>query len=337
MLGALGLMAMIAPAHAADIDAWNVDRFPREQAIVGSDGWVGGYDADSWYGWNAGEYALSITDDANEDVGAGDTYGNGAPSDNWIVRGDAVGQGVTDVVLFMNDNDGIGIVFNNNKKGTFYLALYSGDSAPPPLSRVDQPGLFLYRVENGTAEVIGNGRADRNLDLTNGAELSADINDGHILVSINGRTSIEVDDASPLPPGQSGLYAYNAGSNNNDDTYAGFDSIRVVWHDDDSDKIADDVDNCEKASNADQKDSDNDGLGDACDPTPGGDTDTDTDADADSDTDTDTDVYDSGDIAGFLSDEPLGVGTCGCQTSSGMAGALPMILALLVGLRRRAG
>src|SRR5262245_22959586 len=110
MFGVLGLLTMASPARAADIEAWTVDRFPRDEQIVGNDGWKGGYDNDPWWGYDGGNYALSASDDANEDVGAGERYGEGAPSDNWIVRGDDVGQGVTHAVLFESDDDGIGIV-----------------------------------------------------------------------------------------------------------------------------------------------------------------------------------------------------------------------------------
>jgi hypothetical protein len=334
----LGLMMVAQPARAADISAWVGDRFPRNEAIAGNDGWIGGYDGDPWFGLeqNGESYALSASDDANEDVGAGETYGPKTPSDNWLVSGNLVGQGVTSVVMFESDDDAIGLTFSNDTNGNFYLAFYSGDSAPPPLGRVDRPGVFLLRVEKGSAEVLADGRVGRNVDVTEGVELVADINDGHIVVTVNGEQAIEVDDPSPLPPGQSGFYAYNSGSNGNDDTYAGFDVIRVDWHDDDSDAIVDDDDNCEKNANADQADADGDGLGDVCDDTPGNEGDADTDADSDSDTDADADAdVDGNDVDGFLTDEPLHVGTCGCETSR-VAGLAPVLLAFALGLRRRA-
>lgn len=328
----LGLMMLAQPARAADISAWVGDRFPRNQEIAGNDGWIGGYDGDPWFGLeqNGESYALSASDDSNDDVGAGDTYGQGAPSDNWLVSGNDVGQGVTSVVMFENDDDALGLVFCNDTKGTFYLVFYTGDSAPPPVGRVDRPSVYLYRIQKGEAEILGDGRVGRGFDTTQGVELTADLDDGRILVTVDGETVIEAEDAAPLPPGQSGFYAYNSGSNDNDNTYAGFDVIRVDWHDDDSDAVPDDDDNCEKTSNSDQTDTDKDGLGDVCDDTPGTDGDTDTDSDADADADVDQD-----DVDGFLSTEPLHVGTCGCETSAA-SGIAPMLLAFVLGLRRRA-
>ncbi len=45
----------------------------------------------------------------------------------------------------------------------------------------------------------------------------------------------------------------------------------IVIPDADSDGVPDDADNCPDDANADQTDTDNDGIGDVCDPTPGGD------------------------------------------------------------------
>src|SRR5688572_1053740 len=153
MVGIYGLVMLASPALAGEIPAWSQDSFPGNDYLVGNDGWIGGYEGDPWAGvdGNGGSFALSLTDDANEDVDGSEEYGNNSPSDNWIVRGDAVRQGVTRVNLFMSDDDGIGLVFNNNAKGTFYLALYSEDSAPPPLQRLERPALVLYRIEDGIA------------------------------------------------------------------------------------------------------------------------------------------------------------------------------------------
>jgi hypothetical protein len=347
---------LVGAAFAADIPAWNVDRFPEEGYISGADGWQSGYDGDGWVSYDRGRYALSYSDDNNRDVGMGDAYFVGAPSDDWLLRGVDVGQGVVRVTMFESDNDGIGVAFNNDGAGATYIAVYSEDSAPPPEDSVERPTLLLYRVSGGVGRVLASERVERGVDIERGVELSTDVNDGQVQVRLNGSLMIDVTDPSPLPPGQAGLYTYDAGSTNYDDTYAGFDSISVAWHDDDSDGVVDDTDNCEKASNSDQKDTDGDGLGDVCDPDPSegdtdtdtdtdSDTDTDTDADTDTDTDTDTDAdsdtdgdvnLDSDELAGFLSDEALSVGNCGCQTSTMSAAALPFLAGLLFARRRRA-
>lgn len=81
----------------------------------------------------------------------------------------------------------------------------------------------------------------------------------------------------------------------------------VPFVDTDDDGIPDDDDNCPDDYNPDQADSDDDGVGDACEEPDGG-TDTDVDTDTDSDSDTDTDADADADSDG---DTPVAYGATG--------------------------
>jgi len=308
------LVLMLAlPADAGTIEAWSRTDFGDAEPMAGIDGWANGYAEDAW--WGEGGRALSATDDNTGNSGS-DRYGSGWAADNWIIRGDAVGQGLTEVLLFNEDDDTIGLVACANGTDSFYLAAHTENGAPPPVS-TDEPLAYLLKVSAGVAEVLGTDRSE--LRPEDWSRLSLDIDDGRLTMRLNGRVVVEVDDPEPLPPGRSGFYAYDAGyDGGGNNTNAYFDSIEVWWQDADGDLVPDDTDNCEHDKNPGQADHDDDGLGNDCDPDwPPEDTD-------DPGTE-DTGPLDDDVTAGLL---------CGCATG---APTIPWLLALLAPLvlRRR--
>jgi uncharacterized protein (TIGR03382 family) len=315
----LALLAL-ASAWADPLPAWEADTFGNGQYIAGQPGWTNGYTNDPWYGQDG--YAYSTTDDSvDQDV----DFGVGTAIDNWLIHEGNVGQGTTEVALINEDDDTIGIVACHDGEGTFYLVAHSRDSAPPPLSGVGEPTIFVLRVQDGSTELVGSVPAS--LESNDWTSLSLDTDDGTLTVRLGGVVILTWADPNPLAPGMSGFYAYNSGydGGGGGNTNAYFDSIRVSWSDEDDDTVADDTDNCEEAANPGQEDSDHDGLGDACDAPP--DTGGDADTDADTDSDDDHPFHDEDVIAGP---------GCGCS-QTGAGPLLPGILLLLglTGLRRR--
>jgi uncharacterized protein (TIGR03382 family) len=255
-----------------------------------------------------------------------------------------VGQGETVAELYNEDDDTIGLVASHNGSNTFYLAMHASDSAPPPYDFVTSGTFAVIKVDGGSATVLG--EAAGALDGADWNQVVLSVQDGRVAVTHNGVEVISVVDSAPLPPGKSGLYAYDAGYEylDNGNTNAMFESVEVSWYDDDDDGIVDDDDNCEKDANPGQEDSDNDGVGDVCDGGDGdadtdsdtdSDTDADTDSDSDADTDTDTDTDADTDGTPLGEDEITAKGACGCAAAGGVAGVLPLLVALLFTRRRR--
>ncbi len=313
------LLALALDASADPIEAWTRADFGDGSPMVGRDGWEGGYAPDTW--WGEGGRAYSLTDHNNGDS-SGERYGSGWAADNWLVRGDAVGQGYGVAQLYNEDDDTIGVVACLSGGDSFYLAGHTENSAPPPAD-VSGPTAFLLKVTDGVAEVLGADRAE--LRREDWSELVLRIDDGRIEYTLNGRSVVAVDDPAPLPPGQWGLYTYDAGHDGGySSTEAFFDSIEVWWHDEDDDGEPDDTDNCEYTANPDQQDHDGDGIGNACDQ----------DWPPD-DTDVSDDTGDT-DHSGRppLDDDVTAGVNCGCTSA---AGGLPWVLVLLapLGPRRR--
>ena len=77
---------------------------------------------------------------------------------------------------------------------------------------------------------------------------------------------LEAEDDGFTPDGDIGYYAYDAGGwSYYGETETFFGNMTVYLMDDDEDGVADDSDNCEFEANPSQEDSDDDGIGDACD------------------------------------------------------------------------
>ncbi|MCB9763485.1 MAG: hypothetical protein H6739_27205 [Alphaproteobacteria bacterium] len=253
------LLALLTPAIAGTIPAWDADFSLDEGDLVGRDDWEGGYDDDPWY---VAEGVVYVATDDN--VGDFDRYGDGSPADNWIVRGDAI-QDVAFTVDWVNeDDDTIGVVFNHDGRDNFYMLIVTANSAPPPMSDPDEPWGALIKVVDGDPEILTDGPVDWEVEQELAFEVTMD--DGNVTFALDGREVMSHTDDDPLPAGMVGLYSYNSGYDGGwGNTNAWADNLEVFWLDADDDEVADDVDNCELEPNTDQADEDDDGIGDACD------------------------------------------------------------------------
>lgn len=324
------LPGLVAPAvaPAAEIDLWLKGQFGSDGPLAGQDGWVHGFDEDPWYTDGDGAYTDS---DLNNSDTPGATYGSGWAADNWIVRGELVAEGGIEAEYTNEDDDTIGVVMAHDGDATFYLAGHSDGSVPPPMGTIDDPTLFLIRVEAGAATVL----AARVLDLSGGPHLvRLDRDDERLTISVDGALQLQVDDPAPLAAGQAGFYAYDTGDDGWGGTEAWFDGVRVFAWDEDDDGVADDLDNCEEIANAEQVDTDADGIGDSCedaaaDPGGGGDS-----ADPTSPGAGDPDTG----AAQAVSEALYVTSTCGCRTGGQPPyGWLPLALPLWALTRRRPG
>jgi MYXO-CTERM domain-containing protein len=323
------LMLYVALAHAGEIELWADDSFGRDGDLAGNNDWTNGYSDDLWYSYD--NRAYSMTDDRYS--GDFDAYGQDTAADNWMIRGEEVRQGVVRIEWGSDDDDAVGLVSNHDGDDSFYMLVYSEDSVPPPLYETDdRPELILYRVEGGDAKVLKRVRAAY-ARTTN--DLSLEIDDGVLTATLNEDTFFAVEDTSPLPAGQGGMYAYNSGEDGgNSSSYCWISSIEVSYVDEDDDGIPDDTDNCENVSNPGQADWNDNGIGDACgDPEP-----------EDTDEPVDTSVPDTGTggtgvPSGLTGNIELEAMSCGCSSSSSRSGSraswggLVVLLGLV--LRRR--
>lgn len=322
-------MLYVALAHAGEIELWTDSSFGQDGEMAGHGGWDNGYSDDPWYSYD--NRAFSMTDDRVRGEFGG--YGEGTAADNWLIRGEDVGQGVVRIEWGSEDDDAVGLVSNHNGNDTFYMLIYSEHSVPPPLSETDdRPELILYRIENGNGQVLKRVRSDY---ATSRNYLSLEVDDGVLTASLNGDTFFAVEDDNPLPAGQAGMYAYNSGEDGgNSSSYCWVSSIEVSYVDEDDDGIPDDTDNCENVSNPGQADWNDNGIGDACgDPEP-----------EDTDEPVDTSVPDTGTGGtgvppGLTGNIELEAMSCGCSSSSSRSGSraswggLVVLLGLV--LRRR--
>ncbi len=270
------LMLASTPAFAGQIPLWTVTEFATPGDLAGTDGWTTGYAADKWRGSREpeGEFAVPTTDRNEGDVPGNGGLGDGGPSDNYLVRGDAFQDGALRVDVGTYDNDGAGLVMAQSAPDTFYLLFVTDDAAPPPIDSVRDTTMVLMRVENGNVTELGRSTDVPALSDDPEAQsiLRLQINDGRLVAFMDGPPRITVTDPNPLPAGKAGFWAYDAGDDDRGTTTF-FDIAAAFAFDDDDDTVADDDDNCETVANTDQRDNDGDGLGNACDDTPGTSTD----------------------------------------------------------------
>ena len=329
------LLLFLGLAQAAEIEVWSVESFGQDEYLDGFRGWETGYADDPWYAYGNEGLALSMTDDYTD---ADQAYGEGSAADNWLLQTTEteIAQGVVRAVWGSQDNDAVGVVSNHNGSDSFYLLVYTSDSTPPPVERVTEPYLLLYRVEKGQGELLKRAYADGVGEDNN--QLSLEVDDGIITANLNGDTFFAAEDPDPLGPGLSGMYAFDAGEESSGQrTYCWFRSIEVSFVDEDDDGVPDDTDNCEEVANPGQADWNDNGVGDACGDPPPDDDDTDDSSDTGSSGTGDTAPPDDTDLPpGMSGDVELGTG-CGCATTRsgrGMQG-WTLLLAGLLWLRRR--
>ena len=302
------LILMSALATAAPIQQWSVNTFEPEDDTFAdnNDDWENGYDQDPWYVYEGVLY--SLTDDGvNDDAKA---------VDNWVISGDDYQNVVVNATLFNEDDDAIGIVTNHDGKDSYYLLFHSSDNMPPPGDGTQDGRLFLWRVDGTDVTELG-AESVRWPDGEVAFKLS--VNDGSLRASLDGEVLVTAQDEEPLDAGRAGFYAYNSGADAGGGrvTYSGGYDISVAAHDDDSDGIIDDVDNCSDVENPGQEDDDGDGIGDVCDDDYQG-----------------TNSGDSGDPDSFVGETLAINGGCGgCGGGSG--GGLMFLGALALFARRK--
>ncbi len=335
---------MLSAAHAGAIPAWSVEEFGDGTWPV-EEGWTAGYTDDSWFTYL--DYLLdrgdvSLSEEGYEADGSDwPGFGNATSADNWLVRGEALSQQVVVLEHFNQDDDTFGLVVNVSSADSFMVIAHTADTAPPPVFGVDEPTLYVVRVEGGVGELITAVGADLDEDEN---MMIATLNNGTIRVVLNGELLIDGAVYEPLPVGQTGFYSYNNGYENDNITgdcdeggcNGVVEGLQVSWLDEDDDLVADDDDNCEELANEDQADADGDGLGDLCDDDPYGEQEgEDTGSTGDSGGG-DSGGGDSG-VDGVDPDEVVLVNTgCACGTSPGGTGSAWWWVALgALGLWRR--
>ena len=96
-------------ASAGTIPLLGYSSWADGQSMVGVDGWVAGYSADSWRGLSSDgrRWVQPTTDDNGGSFGAGD----GGPADNWLIqRSVAIGEGYVQTRYYTVDDDTLGLV-----------------------------------------------------------------------------------------------------------------------------------------------------------------------------------------------------------------------------------
>ncbi len=311
---------------AGTVEAWVPEEFPDGDVVAGSDGWNNGWNEDEWYSF---DYQGTMLVAPYWDAGDDGEFGDGGAHDNWLTNAAVdVRQGEFAVNVYVDDDDSWGVVFGATADERYLLLFCGYDSGGGNTDcasgELDVPGSGLLLISGSDVEVLD--QTDRSVDEGSDNPVVVSMNDGELVVTL-GRIEYVVTVGAEFALNGVGFYGYNQGvvdeNGNGDDSSAYFYEPVLSWHDDDDDGVVDDLDNCEKVSNADQADADGDGLGTACD-------------DAE-DTDTGTDTGDGGNGNGGGNGGPVltAPGVCSCAVTDPSAGVLLLGLAALASSRRR--
>lgn len=259
---------ILGTAMAGELQTYTQTTWAPDADVAGTDTWTNGYGADKWKGQPGGEVIIPRT---TREAGlfSGD-YNDDNPQDNWLVHGNPFQDGGVEVQLGNLGDNGIGLVLSVTKGQGFYVAMHSSDKVPPGFQRRNGDTIYLGRVRGKELKQLGRVDAGRGLD-DKPVGMRFERNGSQLTVLFDGRKVIEVVDDAPLPPGKGGVWAYANGDEapgwwSGGSRPAFVDTFRSYLLDTDDDKVADDADNCPDTPNPLQLDRNDDGIGDACDP-----------------------------------------------------------------------
>ena len=322
------LVLLPVPALAQDwIHEWDFDFSVDPHAnLSGNDGWYSGCSNDNWDSRSfADAREVNPTTDEGGGLWASDDY-----ISNHLVQEDAGPWHdlAFEAQMLIMDDDALGFVIRKSGPATFYLLLMTEHLRPSMGAGGDGgqgSGVFLYRVEDGIADVPetnsnvhfrvdGGGNFDYQRIRVEmiGDTLTAYYSDDESGTMDQGDIALEFTDPDPLPAGHVGFYSYDMGSGNGG---LGFRDPVVELADSDGDGVANDED-----GSVDGDDTDCDGTGD----------------------DDDDDSAGDDDIAGD-DDGPsiVGGGDCNCRLGGASIPSAPLsalalsLLGLVFCLRRR--
>ena len=288
---------LTAPGHAG-ADVLLKESFSVNSHNFAAASWQAKYCADGWTtALNGGVMAKT---DHGCSCGTGCDFGvytqgankciNSQATDNILVRGDTKWTNYSYRVRFRNaDNDTLGVVFRYKNTANYYAVWLSRDIAPSVSGGCDSKlvGSRLVRVQSTSSKSKATQLASSKLTyqvgkthmievLAVGSQLTV-----HFDANANGKFELpgevlfSVKDATHKS-GAIGLYAYQNGTGETPCYKGGcwFDDVIVQTPpqveppkptDTDKDGKPDGLDNCPKVPNPDQKNTDGDKLGDACD------------------------------------------------------------------------
>ncbi|GEM_PF-5774304 len=209
-------------AMAGGTGSWSLTDF-GEGAMHGA-GWVSGYIADPWYAENGRAYPT--TDHNEDDWNGSSAWGEGSPTDNWLVRIEVDPTERQRVVAtYVNeDDDAFGIV-SNMDDGTGYLLIHTGDGAPEPMERSEDPRVALLRVEGSDATVLAGLQVD---GVTGEHTLELQVDGGALAAWLDEELLFSVTDPSPLGAGYAGVYSFDCGEVDSTPVWAADLAVEVI-------------------------------------------------------------------------------------------------------------